>query len=662
MSSRWAAFLNRIDPNARTQPSYRLVIRVATLGLLYVALSAITRLIIAAHIESILLPDDLPRLAQAFALGLVRDTGIAVILLTPLFWLLAAWRKPWNSRLVRGVVHALVAAGVCTFVFASVAELFFWDEFDSRFNGIAINYLVFPREVIGNIRESFNVDLYLPIVGLVGLGLWWLVYRAIAKAMSGRVQRPGFTLATAGSLLVFAVSIGVLSGLPRDFSENREVNELAENGLVTMAAAAWTNAQDYDGVYPTIDEAEAIRLTRKMVAQDNTRFLDPDDKRSIRRWVDNGANAKKLNIVMVTEESFGANYVTGLDSESPIPVSPHLARLAQGGLFMTNIYASGDRTVRGLEATETSFEPIPGISTARRPESDGMYSLPGLLRSFGYGSGVLYGGFNGFDNMGAFWAGVGFDHVWDQRDIRHDAFSTIWGVSDEDLFTEALKRLDENAKPGQPFLLTMMTVSNHRPFLFPDHFKADPSFDRRERGAAYADWAFADFIERARSHPWFDDTVFIFVADHGHKMNGAAQVPLDKFRIPVLFYAPKHIAPRRIDALGAQIDLSPTLLGVLGFSYENPFFGIDLTRVPPDGGRIAVAHNFSIAFARGSHAVVLEPNGKAKGFAFRKGNVPLEPGPVDPDTLKQAIAVTQTAHHMFYAHQYHQTGSGAPRS
>lgn len=639
-------------------PPGRLIIRTGTIWLTYVVMASIVRLVLSSQVSELGWLQDFPEFMSAMAIGVLRDMAVATLLLAPFYWLLASWNRPWRSRAVRIGLQVLVILGIITFVFDDVAEIFFWNEFASRLNGIAVNYLIFPREVIGNLSQSFDLEVYLPLVGAAGIALWLLLRRAIRKATAPQIVRPGFLRGTATAGVAVAIAIAILSLLPRDISANREINELAENGLATMVTAVWTNGQDYEGVYPTISETEAIRLTREMVRQDNTKFVDPDGTLSIRRLVDNGTAPSKLNIVMVTEESLGADYVTGLDSKSPIPVTPHLAELAKKGMFFTNIYASGDRTVRGLEATETSFQPIPGISTARRPESAGMYSLPRLLHQFGYTSGVLYGGFNAFDNMGTFWRGIGFDHVWDQRDIRHDAFSTIWGVSDEDLFTEALRRLDENAADGKPFLLTMMTVSNHRPFLFPDHFKTPPEMiDKRERGAAYADWAFNNFVERARSHAWFDNTVFVLVADHGQKINGAAQVPLEKFRIPMLFYAPKHIAPQRVDTLGAQIDLIPTLLGVLGFSYESPFFGIDLRHVPSGGGRISVAHNFSIAFASGDNAVVLDPNNQLKGYKFEKAYVPLTPSQVDPETRDKAIAVTQTAHRMFYSSLYGQGGS-----
>lgn len=610
------------------------------------------RVVIATRITSLSFADAPLDFAGSFAFGLVAD-GLTAVFLALAAYLIVGWMGRWKTTRVLG--HGLLIGLLTAMIFGFVAEVFFWDEFSSRFNGIAVYYIMFPREVVGNLRESFPLEIYLPIIAMVGIGIWVFNRRIFAAALGAGRARGSRLLRLARFALAVAVPLLLIRALPTSLADNRELDQLARNGLDTMAAAAMTNDADYDGVYATIPEAEAEPVVRAILAQDNTTFLPAAGKQPITlRHVDNGSSPKKLNIVMVTEESFGSIFVDSLDNDLGKPISPDLDALAKDGLLFTNIYAQGDRTVRGLEATETAFAPIPGIATTRRPGSQGMDSLPHLLKSFGYTTGVLYGGVATFDNMGDFWSGIGFDHVWDERDIRHDSFSTIWGVSDEDLFTEALRRMDEETATGKPALLTLMTVSNHRPYKFPEtHVKWDDGLGKIQNTARYAQWAFVDFVNRARGKPWFDDTVFVFVADHSVKINGAARVPVHSFRIPILFYAPKHIAPGRNDTLGAQIDLFPTLLGLLGFSYDSPFFGIDLLRVPQGGGRIAIAHNFSIAYGRRGHVVVLEPNGKVEGYAFHPGDPRMPPETPDPVILKEAIAQTMTAHRMFYGGRYH---------
>jgi phosphoglycerol transferase MdoB-like AlkP superfamily enzyme len=214
--------------------------------------------------------------------------------------------------------------------------------------------------------------------------------------------------------------------------------------------------------------------------------------------------------------------------------------------------------------------------------------------------------------------------------------------------------MDEETAGGQPVLLTLMTVSNHRPYKFPNMEATwDDGMGRIQNTARYAQWAFVDFVNQARAKQWFNDTVFVFIADHGVKINGAAAVPVHSFRIPMLFYAPAHIKPGRNDTLGAQIDFIPTLMGLLGIDYDSPFFGVDLRRVEKGKGRIAIAHNFSIAYGRPGHLVVLEPNGAVEGYRFTPGQPILAPETPKPSLLNEAIAQTQEAHRMFYSGGYH---------
>jgi phosphoglycerol transferase MdoB-like AlkP superfamily enzyme len=121
----------------------------------------------------------------------------------------------------------------------------------------------------------------------------------------------------------------------------------------------------------------------------------------------------------------------------------------------------------------------------------------------------------------------------------------------------------------------------------------------------------------------------------------------------MLFYAPNHIRPERNDILGAQIDFIPTLMGLLGISYNSPFFGVDLRRVAKGKGRFAIAHNFSIAYGRPGHVVVLQPNGSIEGYSFKPGQPDMQRETPDPSILREAIAQTQEAHRMFYSNAYH---------
>ncbi len=629
--------------------------------IVFLGIEALDRLILAVWVLTTK-PDYLVPIIKYFPVGILDDASMAVLLGLPFLLGLYSFIRFQQRWFFRAGAHLILLVMCVLIVFVEVIELYFWNEFDSRLNSIAVNYLLFPREVIGNIRESFDLSLVLPLVAVLGAILYWFLRRPLGEALAaGKARMERRKMLSVGAVLG-TLSILFLSFVPTNASDLRQVNEVTINGFHSFMDAALTNNARYDGLYPGMEEKKALRIVRAMVDQGNVRFLKPASERSLLRYVDNGSNPKKLNVVLVIEESFGSTYIDSLDNKRSESISPNFDRIAKDGLFFTNIYATGNRSVRGLEALLTSFPPIPGVSTTRRPGSVGMNSLAFFLKRRDYKTAFLYGGRALFDNMEQFWSTTGFDNVWDQGEIDEQPFTTVWGVADEYLFTEAIKRMDANAKKKSPFFLSVFTVSNHRPYTYPKgRIDKDPARKRKENSATYADWAFGNFIDRAKSRPWFDNTVFIFAGDHGPRVNGAAQVPVPSYRIPLLFYAPKYIKPGRVDTLGSSIDMIPTLLGLLGVSYESPFFGVDLRRVPAGKGRVVMSHNFSVAYGDGRNVTALVPKAKPKGYTMKVGPnelVPRKGGP-EPSTLEKAIALFQTAHRMFYSKQYHELSQPA---
>ena len=243
--------------------------------------------------------------------------------------------------------------------------------------------------------------------------------------------------------------------------------------------------------------------------------------------------------------------------------------------------------MRGLEAITASFPPIPTVSILRRPGNQGIATWGQVMNELGYQSSFLYGGYGYFDDMNSFFAGNGFQ-VLDRTDIENVRFENVWGVSDEDLFDRAIQHYDEQYASGKPFFSIVMTTSNHKPFTFRPGLEQEgikPEGGGRQSGVRYADYALAYFLRQAAKQPWFDDTVFVVVADHGARVYGKAEIPLETYEIPLMIYSPKHLAPRQVDTLMTQIDIAPTVLGLLGLPYEAPFFGVDILHEPPGHSR-----------------------------------------------------------------------------
>jgi phosphoglycerol transferase MdoB-like AlkP superfamily enzyme len=385
---------------------------------------------------------------------------------------------------------------------------------------------------------------------------------------------------------------------------SRIEGELSQNGISSFVRAALTNEIDYRSNYTSHDSRENFALMARELSRGGGSFTRLGEGRLDRAFPGRPGGIGRLNVVLVSSESFGAEFSRLYGGQHDL--TPNFDEFAQQGIWFSHAYASGTRTVRGLEAFATSLPPIPTVSILRRPGFGNVATWGAVMRSLGYQTSFLYGGYGYFDNMNAFFADNGFA-VEDRRAIDRVRFENIWGASDEDLFNHSLAHLDRLHAAGKPFFTIIMTTSNHKPFTFRAGLEAHgipPEGGGRAAGVRYADFALGKFLRDARERTWFDDTVFVVAADHGARVYGAEQIPLRTYEIPLMIWSPKHVAPRRVDGLIAQIDIAPTVLGLLGLPYEAPFFGQDALHAPA-AGRIAVFnHNHDVAIYRDGSLVV----------------------------------------------------------
>ena len=590
---------------------------------------------------------------RAIAVGLYFDLAALVYAAVPLvLYLLLAPGRLFHARWHRGAWLAFSWALVFGMLFLFVAEWFFWQEFRTRFNFIAVDYLLYTREVIGNIRESYPVGKIL--LGLAALAAWivWLLRgRLLAPLRAPRDGAQKFRHRLLWALPLLAAPVLAFSWVERsqrDFSVNPLSNELAGSGLYEFFSAAYRNELDYVTHYASLDPAKARSALRARIETPHSKLSGgPAD---LARAVRYPRDEKRLNVVMVSVESLSADFMAKFGGTKGI--TPRLDALADKGLFFTQLYATGTRTVRGLEALALAYPPTPGQSIVKRPHNEGMFTLGTVFGAKGYDVRYLYGGYAYFDNMREFFSRNGY--VVEDRTaipaqkIHHE---NIWGVADEDLFSMALERADSSHGRGQPFFQHVMTTSNHRPFTYPEGRIDIPSKTSRDGAVKYTDWAIGDFLDRAAKRPWFDNTVFVIVADHCASSAGKSEVPINRYHIPMVIYAPKHIQPRRVDRLMSQIDIPPTLLGLLNFSYESRFFGYDLFDLEPGRERAFVSTYQELGFLRGEELVVLRPG--------RNVSV-VKPDPRDgsavrarpnPELSDEAIAWYQVAAEMFDGHR-----------
>ena len=453
---------------------------------------------------------------------------------------------------------------VFAIVMNAVSEYFFWNEFGIRYNFIAVDYLIYTNEVIGNIMESYPVvPLFSGVFAVVlALTIWVFVKtKSVLTSIPTLLQKSIYVLNYA---VLSILAIWALPALHNLSGSNIFAQEMQANGVYKFYYAFTHSELDYAQFYPTLEEAEAeATLLQQMNAP------------AIERTVAAKGQEQRRNVVLISVESLSAEYLAlyGNDDNR----TPFLNELVDKSLFFTNLYATGNRTVRGLEALTLCIPPTPGESVVKRKDNKNKFTTGSVFRSKGYDVKFLYGGDSYFDNMKDFFTGNGYEIV-DSKNFspQEVTFSNIWGVCDEDMANKAIKVMNEQAKTGKPFFNHWMTVSNHRPFTYPDgKIDIPPTLKKRIGGVKYTDYALKHFFELAKQQEWYKNTLFVIVADHCASSAGSTELPLDGYRIPCFIYA-DFITPKKVDTLVSQIDVMPTVLGLLNFEYTSKFIGQDV--------------------------------------------------------------------------------------
>jgi phosphoglycerol transferase MdoB-like AlkP superfamily enzyme len=613
------------------------------------AISLLTRLVLLFssrnHVDWSFL-----NLLGIFLIGLLFDLAATSFTVVPLilyiWWMPDKWyRKKFNSVLL--LVYFLVV--ISTLLFNAMSEWFFWEEFSVRYNFIAVDYLVYTTEVIGNIRQSYPVNTILIFIAMVSAVLLFLLRRYFWKH-DEKVMRFKQRSGVAFILLGVPVAVFFLFNHKwKYFSNNQYVNELAGNGIYDFGNAFWNNELDYDTFYKTLPIAVAEGMIRKQLNPDST-VAQKGAKFTLRK-IDNPGAEKHMNVVLISVESLSADFMTYFGNTQGI--TPELDTLAKQGLLFTSLYASGTRTVRGLEALSLSIPPTPGQSIVKRPENKGLFSLGSIFKSKGYHSRYVYGGYSYFDNMKGFFSENGYE-VTDRSAIKDQDvhYQNIWGVADEDLFTLSLRLADEDFNHDKKFFAHIMTVSNHRPFTYPDGRIDIPSHTSREGAVKYTDYAIGRFIKEASVKPWFKNTVFVIVADHCASSAGEVELPVNKYHIPMIIYSPGNIIPGKFDKLTAQIDIAPTILGFLNMDYTSKFFGQDVFKMKAGQERAFISTYQSLGYIKNNKLVILEPNRKTRTFVpdfITGGSTPAD---ADQSLIDEAVSNYQVASYMYKNHLF----------
>jgi len=570
-------------------------------------------------------------LGLTLAVGVVYDALTAVVVLTPVALALFFFRSRWIERpLVRGVVLGVAYTLV---VFEAFVEYFFFEEFNARFNNIAVDYVLYPHEVVGNVFESYNVPLFVALAVASGATLGWFLTQRLGRV---ELERLPWAVRLRGAATSFGIALASVAGLyalPREVSEDRITSEIAAGGPVQLVRAFWSAGLDFPLYYRTLPTVQARERAADLLGfdkLDGALATAAPDALVVEKHVGR-AGVQPKQIVIVLEESFGSDFVGAL-GHARTPCTPSFERWMENGLTLTNLTSNGNRTVRGLEGVLCSFVPLPGDSIVKRDRSENVATAARVAKANGYSTAYFYGGYGMFDGMKPFMPNNGYDEFIDEPDFPDDAFRTIWGVADEYIFDALVARQLAAREKGEKLFATLLSVSNHKPYRVPSGRVDWPDDDPHRQGAVmYADWCIGRYLDTLASNGLLADTLVLIVGDHGARVYGAEQIPTSSYRIPALFVSPDpQWKGRRIDRLCGQIDLLPTLFELAGIECRAPFFGESVLSAPSDGGRAFVHHNREVGILTDNALVVLGLQ-NAVAYYTRAGRGSDEFTRVEPD-------------------------------
>lgn len=541
-------------------------------------------------------------------------------------------------------------------LFMELATPSFLLQYDTRPNRLFIEYLNHPQEVFSMLIKGFGKIIFIALTVLIIVGYigfkksknWFQLFKAPSYSVK-LISLPFvlfFLFLGARSSLT---SVRPINASDAVFSKDQFTNSIALNSLYTVGSAIYAlkHEEDMAKMYGTLPIDEALRRVKKYMTANDEDFTN-NKIPLLHKQISSHKREKPYNLVIFLEESLGAEYVGALGG---LPLTPNIDSLAKEGMLFTNLYSTGTRSVRGIEAMVTGFLPTPSRSVVKLGKSQhNFFTLAQVLKRQGYETSFIYGGSSNFDNMGAFFNGNGFNTIIDERDYKENEydFKGSWGVSDESLVRKG-NELYKSYK-DKPFFSLKFSSSNHSPFEFPDGKikNYDEKKNTVNNAIKYADYAIGQFFKLAKNEKYYDNTVFIIVADHNTRTWGKSLIPVNKFRIPALIIAPNIEKGITYDKLCSQLDLPSSLLDLIGLDVSTPMVGRNLFQLNDSiPGRTIMQFHSTNSFRNGNDLIVLQAGQKPVQFLVDKNDKITPADSLNTELAKDALSHIVVASEMY---------------
>lgn len=587
-----------------------------------------------------------------FPIGIRMDTILLCFALAlPLVLMLLL-----PSRALKLTLALYFTVFLATAVFLEIATFPFMAEFNTRPDRLFIEHFGNWHEVFGMILEGYFTELVFALFATAFSGA--LVLFLTFKTFKGYAPVSFYKRLVLFVICAPLVFLGARSSIGHRaanistaaFSNSHLVNQLGLNSTYSLLYA-WNSLKQHENdparVYGKMPEPELLaRIKKYMLLAD---IKEDSSIPFLHTQTTSFPNKNPYNLVIILEESLGAEYVGCLGG---LPLTPRLDQLSKEGLLLTGLYSTGTRTVRGIEATVCGFLPTPGSSVVKLGLSQqNFFTLADLLQRRGYATEFIYGGDSQFDNMRSFFLGNGFKKIYDLKTFNNPVFEGTWGVSDEDLFIKANEIF--KAHDNNPFFALLLSTSNHDPFEFPDgrfELYEQPKMTRHN-AMKYADYALGKFFDMAKKESYYENTVFLVIADHSTRLRGEDLLPVHKFHIPGLIIGP-NVKPGIYEKITSQIDMPPTLLDLIGVSAQTPLIGRPLLSLPEEiPGRAIMQYGSTHAFMVDDQLIIQRPKLKPVQVVYK--NKAMTPTDVDPELAKDALAHALLPGYLYSKQLYH---------
>ena len=575
-------------------------------ALIMMVMFTLLRVALLVYNREMILDTPASTFLEAFANGLRFDLRIVVYFSIPLLLALLSVK----AMAMRGVLRFWLLAASSLALFLGLMEMDFYREFHQRLNGLVFQYVKEdPKTVMSMLWYGFPVVRYL-LAWAVGTVILYFAFRGadrVTRPSAGAVAS-GTSRAVApwyGRVAVFMVLLlvcvvaarGTLrQGPPLRWgdaytTDSNFANQLGLNGSLSLIAAAKSRfGDDRTNIWKaTLEEPVAQQTVRDMLLTEHDKLVDPDTA-PVRR--DTTPPAEKTlpikNVVVILMESFAGHSVGALGR--PGNITPYFDNLSKEGLLFERFFSNGTHTHQGMFATMACFPNLPGFEyLMQTPEgSHKLSGLPELLSARKFDDVYVYNGDFAWDNQSGFFSNQGMTTFVGRNDFVNPVFSDpTWGVSDQDMFNRGLEELKKR-EGKEPFYALLQTLSNHTPYALPTPLPVEPVTDRGSlnehlTAMRYSDWALGQFFEKARKEPYFKETLFVVVGDHGFgNEQQISEMDLGRFNVPLLLIGPgiQEKFGARNDTVGTQVDIVPTIMGRLGGEFRQQCWGRDLLTLP----------------------------------------------------------------------------------